>query len=202
MKNPLLLKPRRQTTTILVALIVGFVSACNPPDDITIITLKPSSTKLPSTNTSTVTSKPSSTSTFTLQPSETLALADTSIPRVTPTSICLHVLNPPDGIEYPVLGEMKFEWESVEGAVKYRLDINSPDKTVLSYETFLTRMNRYLIMYPWGGRYTWSLSALDSHGGAICVVGPYGFTKIAYAPTQEPAASGKEQFYSSDQNCG
>jgi len=200
MKCHRLLHPDVYLITLLIVLIIGIVSACNPQTDETLVTSEPSISLPPPTGTSTATSSSSPTTNSTLPPTLTATQTNTPIPTFSPTAVCLRVLNPPDEIQYPELGEVKFEWETVTGAAKYRLEMVTPMDTTIVFETFLTSVNRYLIMYPWGGTYTWKLSAIGSDGQAICVAGPFNFTKLAYVITEKPGEI--KSFRRPDENCG
>jgi hypothetical protein len=188
------------STMLPIVLITGIISACNPQSDLTPTASEILPTLFTFTSMSTATIAPSPTITSTLPPTATATQTNTPIPSSTPTSVCLRILNPPDAIEYPELGEVKFEWEPVAGAVKYRLEMVTPMNTTVVFETFLTNVNRYLVMYPWGGIYTWKLTAIGAGNSPICVAGPFNFTKLAYAPTVKPGAI--KIFRRPSENCG
>ena len=197
-----MIQPTVRQIALLFILFIGIISACDPSTDMTTFTAVPSTSLLSSTGISTATSSPSPTITSTLPPTATATQTNTPVPTSTPTSVCLRILNPPDAVQYPELGEVKFEWEPVSGAAKYRLEMVTPMNDTIVFETFLTSVNRYLIMYPWGGTYTWKLTAMGPGGKSICGAGPFSFTKLTYAPTQKSNIDKKKMRRSPYEGCG
>jgi len=63
-------------------------------------------------------------------------------------------------------------------------------------------VNRYLIMYPWGGTYTWKLTAIGPGGNTLCGAGPFNFIKTAYAPTPKSTPGDRKWSRSPSIGCG
>ena len=192
MKSQTRLPRRMFLIATLVALAMELISACNQSTEETIAALGTSTIPLIPSSTNTATPQPSLTSTPTQPPTASVTQIDLPTSTNTPTPTCLHILNPQDGAQFPELGQVRFEWESSSVAIKYRLEIQSPDGTTESFETFLTSVERYLFMYPSGGTYNWQVIALGHFGETLCAAGPFGFNKTAYLITTTPKKRNKE----------
>jgi hypothetical protein len=105
---------------------------------------------------------------------------------VSPTPVCFHLLNPPDGSRMADTGIVKFEWEPHYGAQKYLLEITVPDGHMLAFDTFNTNVVRYMNTIPWEGIYTWQVAAMNAEGGVLCIVGPLSFSKPQFRPSLPP----------------
>ena len=171
---------------LLVLLVMTLVTACDQDQPEETAAMVPSVITPQPTSTYTAAPEPSPTDIPTQLPTATATPTETLTPTDSPTPVCLRVLSPSDGMQYPELGKASFEWEPVAGAVKYRLEIHIPEGNQFNLETFLTSIDRYLVMYPWGGTYSWQVVALRSDGSVLCSAGPFSFNKPTYFPTPNP----------------
>ena len=130
-----------------------------------------------------------------LAPPSTESPAATSTPvSPTPTSStsstsnsCLNITSPGAGSNLDPVGSATFSWDAIQGASSYKLTINYPNGTSVSFYTGNTSITRYTESMPEGGSYSWSVTAYDNTGNPICQTGESSFSKLQYAkPTLRP----------------
>jgi len=173
---------------IIVIALMTLITACNGAnvDERVEMTLTALFTFQPtSTNTDIPTIEPSTTPTYTqLPPTETQEPA--ASPTETQKPSCFKLLNPPKGAYLQTTGKLYFEWDPLEGAEIYVLDISAPYGRKQQFESSVPTVMRWLDTLPSAGPYTWQVTALDANGEVMCIEGPYDFNKPKFKPTSTP----------------
>jgi len=122
-----------------------------------------------------------------LPPLDTDTPAAPPTDTATPVPECLSLLSPANGAFLPTMEKQTFRWEPWEKAKYYVLEFTPPDwHRKQTYTVEETSLYRYMNTLPWGGDYTWTVTALNGKGNVICTSQPLKFTKQAFVPTKTP----------------
>lgn len=116
-------------------------------------------------------STPTTTPSFTALPTDSPTL--TSVP-------CFKLLIPENGAAVQPTNTITFSWETMLGATKYRLEITTPDETVISKETGGLSIDFPPDSMPAVGTYQWQVVAYDANEAILCTAGPFKLTRPEY----------------------
>jgi len=154
--------------------------------------LKPKPVAAPTHPAENVAASASPTSTFTPEPaSEAEDIPEEATPTFTPTpdaalsevEVCVELLEPLDGSEFPGNARVTFSWSAHPDAETYSLNFIFPDGLELTFTTDETTLNRYMdgfSMHPaynQSGEHQWYVSALNAAGDKLCQSDFFTFTK-------------------------
>jgi hypothetical protein len=167
----------------LSAVVAGILSACER------VTGKqvpvPNDTLPTHTTASTQTIPPASTATATA--TATNVPSETPTSTVTPTEApAYNLLSPENGTVFPKTGRVTFSWDAFPGADHYLLAITTPTGVKVNFKTSSTRHERYMESLPWGGDYSWTVTAMDKDGNELFPFSPFTFTKPQGPPADQP----------------
>ena len=134
---------------------------------------------------------PTSTDTKTPEPPPTNAPTPTPTDPPTPTEIpCFRLLSPENGTKLNPIGKVTFSWESMQGAIIYRLEIILPSAQSVFFETNNASRDQYIEAFSMGGTYQWKVIAFNASGEIICAAEPFTFEKPEYSPPSQNQNNG------------
>lgn len=107
----------------------------------------------------------------------------------TPNEGCFQLISPaPDAI-LPETGLITFSWQACPNCLKYVLTIVQPDGTEINKVLWTTSYTIDASSLPFGGAYTWYVTAYDANFNPVCCSDDRTFTKPGTpVPTPEPSA--------------
>jgi hypothetical protein len=121
----------------------------------------------------------------------------TPLPSATPTSQttiitntepdCFSLQAPPDGALINASGLVTFTWEPQEGAASYEVVFTSPGGAQNTLVTTSASLANFIDIFPFGGTYSWEVTALKADGTPICTARAFAFSKPV-SPALEPPA--------------
>jgi len=133
------------------------------------------------------TSLPTLEFTATTIPSATVSpTLETVVPAAPSSSACFQILQPQSGSSLPQLGQVTFAWEAQPGAQSYTVTFVDSFGREATIQTTNTSDTRYIEIFPNGGEYNWSVTAIGADGTEICSTTSASFTKPQGDPTAVP----------------
>ncbi len=161
----------------LLGIGAGFLTACKQ-------VFKPAINTI-----ATLTATPSKTNTP--LPSETKTPTSTPTQTPTPTEIpCFRLLSPENGAKLNPIGKVTFSWETMQGAITYKIEITLPSSQSVFFETNDTSRDQYIEAFSMGGIYQWKVTAFNANGEVICSTEPFTFEKPEYNPPPQNQNNG------------
>jgi hypothetical protein len=128
-------------------------------------------------------SAPAATATPTASPTPT---SQTTIVTNTEPD-CFSLQAPPDGALVNASGLVTFTWEPQDGAASYEVVFTSPGGVRNTLVTTDTSLANFIDIFPFGGTYSWEVTALRADGTPICTAKAFAFSKPD-SPALEPEA--------------
>ncbi len=100
---------------------------------------------------------------------------------------CFSLQAPPDGALINATGLVTFTWEPQEGAASYEVVFTSPGGAQNTLVTTSASLANFIDIFPFGGTYSWEVTALRADGTPICTAKAFAFSKPV-SPALEPPA--------------
>ncbi|MFZ5858897.1 MAG: FecR domain-containing protein [Chloroflexota bacterium] len=100
---------------------------------------------------------------------------------------CFSLQAPPDGALINATGLVTFTWEPQDGAASYEVVFTSPGGARNTLVTTSTSLDNFIDIFPFGGTYSWEVTALRADGTPICTAKAFAFSKPV-SPALEPPA--------------
>jgi hypothetical protein len=189
----------------LSTVFAGIISACERaagkqvpvPNDIPPTHTTAPTQTIPPAPTATPATPATETATATPAPTET----PTS--TVTPTDVpAYNLLTPESGAVFPKTGRVTFSWDAFPDADHYLLLITTPTGINVNFKTGSTKHERYMESLPWGGDYSWTVSAMDKDGNELFSFSPFTFTKPQGSPAEQPTGVSEKSDKGGNGNSG
>ncbi|MCS7010863.1 MAG: FecR family protein [Anaerolineales bacterium] len=106
----------------------------------------------------------------------------------TPDEGCFQLISPAQNAVLPETGLITFSWQACPNCVKYILTIIQPNGSEINKVLWTTSYTLDSSSLPFGGTYTWYVTAYDSNSNPVCCSGDRTFTKPGTpVPTHEPS---------------